>query len=206
MNEKQVDKEHYNFLKYCTQDRWNSYYNQISETLKIKPDSTLEIGPGDKIYGNILKNIGLNYKDMDIAKDIEPDILGDVLDMPIGDNIFDLVCAFEVLEHLPFKNFKKALSEIKRVSKKNILISLPHWGRHFSIELRIPFFKKIRIQIKFSIIPKKHEFDDQHYWEIGKRGYSLKKIRKAIKESGLKIKRDYVVFHSPYHHFFILEK
>lgn len=122
------------------------------------------------------------------------------------DNSFDLVCAFEVLEHLPFSNFENCLLELKRVSKKYIILSLPHWGRHFSFILRIPFFKKIKFQFKFSFFPIKHNFNGQHYWEIGKKGYNLSKIKNEIEKSGMNILRDYVCFESPYHHFFVLKK
>ena len=143
---------------------------------------------------------------MDIAEDLKPDILGSIDDIPFKDDSFDLVCAFEVIEHLPFKKFEKTLEELRRVSNHKVILSLPHWGRHFSLFIRLPFLKKIKTQYKINLYPVKHKFNGQHYWEIGKRGYSLRKIKKIIKSKGFIIKNDYVVFESPYHHFFILEK
>lgn len=205
--EKQVEKQMYNFKKYCDQDRWLSYWRQIDEILKLNPENILEIGIGDKVLASYLSNnTTIKYSSLDIAEDLSPDFIGSVDDIKLNDNFFDLVCAFEVLEHLPFKKFAVALKEMSRVSKKYIVISLPHWGRHFSIEIKLPYFKKIRWQIKFSLFPIKHIFNGQHYWEIGKKDYEIKKIKKIIMDNGFNIINDYIAFESPYHHFFILVK
>lgn len=43
----QVNKEHYDFNKYVSIERWNSYYYQISEVTKLKDIKTiLLIGEG----------------------------------------------------------------------------------------------------------------------------------------------------------------
>jgi len=51
-----------------------------------------------------------------------------------------------------------------------------------------------------------HKFDGEHYWEIGKKGYSLSKITNNIQKAGFKIKETYRVFENPYNSFFILKK
>lgn len=205
--EKQVDKEAYNFQKYCQPERWASYWHQIDEVLKVKPETVLEIGVGDKVFANYLKdNTNIIYTSADIAEDLNPDVVTDVTNLSFGDNSFDVVCAFEVLEHLPFEKFELALSELRRVSRNYIIISLPHWGRHFSVDIRLPFFKQFRGQFKFSLKPINHKFNGQHYWEIGKKGYSIDLIKKKIISTGLTLTKDYIAFESPYHHFFIINK
>ncbi|MCK5320163.1 class I SAM-dependent methyltransferase [Candidatus Parcubacteria bacterium] len=204
---KQVNRLAYNFQKYCAIEKWCSYWHQINEIIKCKPTSVLEVGVGDGTVDRYLTdNTDIKYASLDIADDLKPDIVGSVDEMPLPDNAFDLVCAFEVLEHLPFEKFEKSLKEMQRVSQKYVLISLPHWGRHFAFSLRLPYFRKIRWQHKFNLSPMKHKFDRQHYWEIGKRDFPLLKIKKSIKNSGYTILRDYICFESPYHHFFVLEK
>lgn len=204
---KQVDKNSYNFDKYCDLDRWSSYWYQIKEVLKCFPKTVLEIGVGDKVFASYLKNnTNIKYLCLDIAEDLSPDVIGSVENTPFQDGSFDLVCAFEVLEHLPFEKFENNLLELKRVSKKNVIISLPHWGRHFSFYMRLPFLKIIKGQYKFNGLSIEHKFDGQHYWEIGKKGYSFKLIKKIIEDCGFKIRKDYICFNSPYHHFFVLEK
>lgn len=203
----QVDKTHYNFKKYCPIDRWSSYWYQINEILKLQPESVLEVGVGDRVLSNYLaSNTEIKYLSADIAGDLRPDVVCGVENLEFTDNSFDVACAFEVLEHLPFDKFNRALSELKRVSSGYVIISIPHWGRHFSINIRLPLLGKIKWQHKFSFLPVPHKFNGQHYWEMGKRGYSYLKIREVIKSSGLEIIDDYIPIEMPYHHFFILSK
>jgi SAM-dependent methyltransferase len=46
--------------------------------------------------------------------------------MPFDDSRFHLVTAQEVIEHLPFGIYEEALSEIERVAREYILISVPY--------------------------------------------------------------------------------
>jgi len=202
---KQVDKTHYFFSKYSHKDRWVSYYHQIDEVLKLKPESILEIGVGDKVFGSFIKNnTDILYKSVDIDKDLGPDIVGSVTALPIEDGTYDAVCAFEVLEHLPYEKFPQVLSELKRVSKKNVIVSLPHFGPPIKFSLKIPFLPEVKLSFKIPFY-RKHEFNGEHYWEIGKRGYSVSRIKKDI-EKYFKIAKDFIPFENQYHHFFVLEK
>jgi ubiquinone/menaquinone biosynthesis C-methylase UbiE len=209
MQSKKMTKfsETYSFKNYSNQTRWASYWHQIDEIFNCKPNSILEIGIGDSFLSCYIKNhTKIEYASLDKAKEACPDILGSVENIPLNDESVDLVCAFEILEHLPYEQFETSLKEIFRVTRKNAIISLPYWGRHFSFEFRLPYFKKIRWQYKLNIFPIKHAFDGEHYWEIGKEGYPLIKIKKNIVEAGFSIKKDFLAFYSPYHYFFVLEK
>ena len=142
--EKQVEKKHYNFHKYCDEERFVSYWHQLKEILKVGPHSVLEIGVGDRVLESYIKNnTSIKYNSADIADDLFPDAIANVTKLPFADDSFDTVCAFEVLEHLPFEKFIVALKEMRRVAVENVIISLPHWGRHFSFQIRLPYFKKI---------------------------------------------------------------
>ena len=203
--QKQVDKTSYDFKKYSFPGRWVSYYYQINETLSLSPKNILEIGTGDGVYKDyITHNTNIEYKNLDIAEDLKPDVLGSVDSIPLPDNSFDLVVAFEILEHLPFDKFEKSLLEISRVSKESIILSLPHFGPPVKFLLKIPFLKEIKFAFKIPF-QKEHKFDGQHYWEIGKKGYSVNKLRDMISKH-LTIKKDFVPFENQYHHFYILEK
>jgi len=85
------------------------------------------------------------------------------------------------------------------------VISLPHFGPAVKFLFKIPFLPEIKILFKIPY-PKKHVFKGEHYWEIGKYDYPLRRIKNDIKKSGFIIKNDYIVFENPLHHFFVLKK
>ena len=200
----QVPPEHY-FKGYDTKERWISYWYQINEVLKTNPKTVLEVGIGNKTVSDYLKKIGLKVTTVDIDERLKPDYVCSVTELSkhFEDNSFDTVLCAEVLEHLPFKYFEKALKELYKVSKKYVIITLPHFGLDFSLSLKIPILKQIDIKIKLPL-PIKHRFDGQHYWEIGKKGYSLRKIRKILKKYYF-IEREFCPAENMYHRFFILK-
>lgn len=184
--------------------RWMSYWCQIDGVLRLKPENVLEIGVGNGLVASYLKSCGISVTTLDIEKNLKPDFVGSVEDLPFAENSFDVVLCAEVLEHLPFDKFSEAILELKRVSKKFIVLSLPHWGWTFRFFCEVPLLPRLRFLWKISGILK-HE-SREHLWEIGKRGSPSRKIKKAISESGLKILDDFILFENPYHHFFILKK
>jgi len=202
----QVEKQAYNFFQYSHPERWVSYYYQIKETLRLNPATLLEIGVGDGVFRDYIKgNTGIRYTNVDVAPDLHPDIVADITKkLPFSEHMFDVVCAFEVLEHIPFEKFDSALAEINRVAKRDVIISLPHFGPPITLSFKIPFLPEVKIAWKIPF-PMKHHFNGQHYWEIGKRGFSLRRVRSHIKKHFL-ITREFIPFENQYHHFFILER
>ena len=190
--------------KYNDGERWMSYFRQIDEVLKLKPVNVLEVGVGNGLAAHYLKSCGISVTTLDIERELKPDFVGSVEKMPFDDNSFDAVLCAEVLEHLPFEKFPSALLELKRITKKFVVLSLPHWGWTFKFCLKIPLLPPLKFLWKFSRILK-HK-PAEHQWEIGKRRFPLSKVKKEISASGFRILNHYIIFENPYHYFFILEK
>lgn len=202
---KQVDKDHYAFSSYAHPERFASYFYQLREIHDGEPSTVLEVGVGDGVVGNYLRdNTQIDYTSIDIAADVNPDVIGSVLELPFEDASFDVTCAFEVLEHIPFSSFDKAVSEMARVAKKRVLISVPHFGPPIKFLMKIPFLRELRFAWKFPYYPQ-HAWNGQHHWELGKKGYSKDAVLAMLGKYGTVI-REYVPFENQYHHFFILEK
>jgi len=190
---------------YNDEKRWASYWHQIDEILKFNPKKVLVIGKGNGLAAFFLENCGVKTVTLDIDGSLKPDVVASVLNMPFVANDFDAALCAEVLEHFSYNEFNKALSEIKRISRFGAVISLPHFGPTIKFSLKAPLLPEIKLMFKLPY-PKKHQFKGEHYWEIGKRDYPLRRIRNDIKKSGFTIKNDYVVFENPLHHFFVLRK
>ena len=114
----QVNKEHYFSDNYNHKARWLSFFYQLKLLQREDIKKVLEIGPGNGWVTYILKDLGLKVTTVDIDKELKPDFVASVDKLPFPDNSFDVVCAFEVLEHMPFEYFLNNLKEMSRVSKK----------------------------------------------------------------------------------------
>lgn len=203
----QVPFEQYFKKSYDTKARFISYWHQIDEIVQINPTTILEIGIGNGFVSDYLKKRGYYIKTIDIDERLNPDYIGNVLNLPFDDSSFQVVSCCEVLEHIPYENFKTALSEIYRVTNNYAIISIPDVTRAYRLDIQIP---KIGEITKLIVLPKRkkiiHKFDGEHYWEIGKKNYPLNKIINDINLSGFTVLKTYRIFEFTYHRFFILKK
>lgn len=173
-------------MKYLTFGRLKSYIWQLESILKCKGSSILEIGPGPGVTTNLLRTLGYDVQTFDHDKSLGPTYHGDIRDLSkvVRPKSVDIILVAQVLEHLPFKDFSQCLSELAKVARNHVVISLPflvitvqvslRWGRRRiqerSIGIRIPCFWK------------SHPFDGQHHWEVGKRRYGTRRVREVIKQ------------------------
>ena len=200
----QVDKKAYELGAYSNPARWVSYYHQLRLALSFSPRSILEIGVGDKVFGSYIRqNTGIAYTGADYDASVSPDVVADAAKLPFKDRQFDIVCAFEVLEHIPFDRFETVLIELARVSKGRLLISVPHFGPPVKFSLKLPFIPEVKLAWKIPW-PVAHVFNGQHYWEIGKKGYSIGHVRNILRKR-FDILQDFLPYENQYHHFFVLE-
>lgn len=197
--------KYYDFV-YESLPRWTSYWYQIHEVLSLQPKSVLEIGIGNQVVTQYLKDAGISVTTLDVEPTLKPDVIASVTSMPLPDENQDTVLAAEVLEHLPFEDFSKALKEINRVTRRFAVISLPHWGCVIAGMVKVPLLPWLRFVWKLPGFKRHVILKNGHYWEIGKRGHALGRIKRTMREAGFKVIKDYVIVEYPYHHFFVLEK
>ena len=196
---------HYLNEDYDSKGRFISYWHQIHEVKALGPRAVLEIGVSNKFFSKYLRDRGLKIVTLDIEGDLFPDIVGNVLALPFCNQSFDIVTCFELLEHLPYTHFYNSLKELKRVAKSHVLLSLPDVTTVYRILIEMPRIRPIKLMVKHPFPrPFLHSYDGQHYWEIGKKNFSLEKIKKGIRLSGFKIIKTYRIFEYPYHRFFLL--
>lgn len=195
-------KEKYQSFTYQSKQRFCSYWHQINEIRNLSPTQVLEIGIGSGFTVDYLRKLGITVISVDIEVSLAPDVCGSILFLPFADSSFPVVACFEVLEHLPYDHFCHCLCELKRVSQEWLVISFPDATRAVTLMaastgriemakiLNLPRFRK-----------REHHFDGEHYWEIGKKGYPLRKLQQDINSCGMTIFNSYRVPEYPYHRF-----
>lgn len=198
---------HYFNESYDTKERFISYWHQIDEIVALKPGNVIEVGIGNGFLTGYLRKRGVNITALDIVSELNPDVSGSVLSMPFADRTFDVVACYEVLEHLPYGDFMRALAEILRVSRRHVVLSVPDHTAVYRLDIELPRIGRIRKLIPHPFPrPPRHEFGGVHYWVIGKAQYPLAMIESDIRSAGFKIIKTYRVFEFYGHRFFVLEK
>lgn len=130
------EKEYYEYQAFWEEERYSAEdQERLDFALRLIPGdaaTVLDIGCGNGMLCNRLKELSGKFV---IGADRSPTALkyvnaeklqADIANLPFKAQSFDLVAALEVLEHLPFTTFAKALDEIARVSRKYIRILVPN--------------------------------------------------------------------------------
>ena len=135
-------------------------YEFLREALETNTHqkTLLNIGSGGKISEMLSQYDFANSTSIDIDEDRKPDIVMNACALEFPDNSFDIVCAMEVLEHIPTPQV--ALDEIYSVLKPSgeLLMSTPFvFGIHdepydyyrytkYGLEYLLKRFEKVHVQ------------------------------------------------------------
>jgi len=199
--------------------RWISYFNQVNEILKLGSKGTklLEIGPGANVTHDVLIRFGFDLTTVDVNEENKPNIVSDVRELPFEDETFDIILCCEVLEHIPYEDFVKALEMFYKITKNTVIISLPTFGFEWVITVKFPKIPKVPAFRPFgrnltisAIVSIPFKMDKKppphHQWEIGRKGYPLRRIKSDIRSVGFRIIKFFYVPEHPWFTFFVLSK
>lgn len=107
----------------------------LNEIISLDTHSVLDVGCGNGAFVNTLIRTFPDRFDRVVGMDTSEEALkyvrterlkGTVSKIPFEDKSFDLVTCLEVLEHLPYEEYKKGLQELQRLSSRYILITVPN--------------------------------------------------------------------------------
>jgi ubiquinone/menaquinone biosynthesis C-methylase UbiE len=200
----QVDKTHYEWASYNVKGRWVSYWHQVHEVLGTGSASVLEVGVGCGLVKNQLRAAGLDVTCVDIDERLGADRVGDVRALPFDDNVFDIVVCAQVLEHMPWEEFPRALRELHRVARRWALVTLPQSGKPLALVVTLPKLGTLAYATRTPSL-RRYRFDGQHYWQVGSRGTRQRAVRARLAPL-FDIKPEYTLPDFAYHRFYLLAK
>lgn len=129
-------------------DRPTDLNNKCIDTMlqKLYPNasSLLDVGCGRGYWLNLLKEktgLGLTGCDLFEKNDLNSIkyVQGNIEELPFPDQSFDIVTCNHTIEHI--RDIKKAVSELKRVAKKQLIIVTPKQRYYYyTLDLHLHFF------------------------------------------------------------------
>lgn len=196
--------------EYLSKDRLISYHHQMRLIFSLgrQVKNILEIGIFNSLLTDLLQRNGYNVTTADIDPNLKPDLMLDLSsDFSLPKDTFDAIVLFQVLEHLPYEQSEQALKKLAEATKKFLVISIPYCTQFLALQIRFSYFSRPRHL--FINVPKfwsTKPVCNQHYWEMGLKGYPKKRILNSIAKVGLTIKQEFIDPTNPYHYFLVLEK
>jgi SAM-dependent methyltransferase len=181
----QVSVEHYR-SRYDDWDKWLTYFWSIRNVCERGLREVLEVGVGTKVVCNYLRNQGVALTTLDLDPGLEPDHVGSVTELPFADEAFDAVICTEVLEHMPWDCTRRAIEEIHRVTRRYAFVTVPHFALSLALLVRLPVLQLHEFRLRLPW-PRPLQSFGQHFWECGRPGYPVSRLRRAFRRAGFVI-------------------
>ncbi|MGD9537744.1 MAG: class I SAM-dependent methyltransferase [Alphaproteobacteria bacterium] len=189
---------------------WHAYYSekrivhqwlQVALLKDLPVSEVLEVGPYLGLVTAMLTNAGYRVTTLDIEGERPRDgavahIRADVRHLaPESLRGFDAILCCETLEHLPFDAVPGVLAALRATGAPYLVLSVPYEGPQAGLSLylnphqwpRLKFFRKVHFLRRFPA-PRSDAWEN-HRWEIGYRGYPLRKLTRAVEAAGYRILR-----------------
>lgn len=203
--------------------RFTSLQFQISEITLLgnSVNRILELGPGHGYLSTMAKLLGYDVTTVDLDPENGADYLGDVRSVQI-DETFDLVAAFEILEHMPYRDSMEVISSLRSLTERYLFVSVPAQSHSLRVQVQVPHiiaprrlgFGWLRSPLGIDLrwewpraqdlpLVDREDYWNPHYWELGRRSYPKSRFLGDLRKAGFQVVKS---FHNPAHafHFFVL--
>jgi hypothetical protein len=205
--------------------RFTSLQYQLKALIELgdEPKSVLEIGPGRGYFRVMGELLGYDVSTLDLDPENQPDYDCDIAELDMAGG-FNVVCAFEVLEHMPYESSLKMFTEMLRLSSKWVVVSVPIKRNTWSLRVQIPerFIRRrfgttwLRGGKYFSIrteLPKRSDLSlpeegnwKPHHWELGRSSYPTGRLVRDLSNLGATLVQQFTNPSHDYHEYFVFEK
>lgn len=113
------------------------------DNIDPKAKTLLDVGCGRGYWANrVASQTNLKVTGCDVLENVPIDgdyVQGDIENLPFKDNSFDIVFSSHTIEHV--RNLPKAISELKRVAKRQVIIVTPCQRYYYhTLDLHLNFF------------------------------------------------------------------
>jgi len=167
---------------------WRMYWNQqkLLEGNIDKKDRIGEIGVGTKFTTNYLISKGYNVRTIDIDPGKKPDVLANIVTCEEAILEFDVVLAFNILEHIPYEDMISVIKKFKNAGTQKLFIGLPINQKNiFEMYIKVGRFYEKQLSIR---IPRKRITAQYHHWELEYKDFTIARLISDYKEIGYSCK------------------
>ena len=135
---------------------------------KARSLRVLDVGGRTGLLRQFLKHDDVFLVDVEPGDQKDHFVLGDGSELPFGDDSFDVVCAFDTLEHVPKERREAFVLECHRVARSYAILAGPYDSpkvRHAEVLLRRFLKEKLGQQHRYleehrqNGLPKRHEVE-----------------------------------------------
>lgn len=198
--EKQFRLQREDYIRHLDFFTWYRHYHLIKDILRLGRRVVLEIGTGDGVLRNTLEPQVDSYVVLDINPNLYPDIVGDLRVRNAGLlDRFDGVVAAEILEHLPFADFRACVGNLRAYLKRGgkVFLTLPNRKSNFLFVTprqvlhvyRAPNGLLSLSEFYHRFVKRKIWIDPNHCWEIGDGQVTRQAVESVFLEVGFMIEK-----------------
>ncbi|MCA0326623.1 MAG: class I SAM-dependent methyltransferase [Proteobacteria bacterium] len=174
---------------------WVRHFHVLKDVVNRASGDVLEVGAGDGVLRRCAEPFVASYTVLDINSVLKPEINGDLRQyFPELKNGFDAIIATEVLEHMPFSDFRICLTNMKLYLRPGglLFLTLPHRKGNMLIVTPRQRLLKWRFPVGLTSLSEAYNkfvrgriwIDPHHCWEIGDGEVRRSHVDSILREQG----------------------
>ena len=196
----------YRSTDYITPPRLASYWHQVREVSSFAPSTALCIGPGNSFVTRWLEDLDIRVFSVEYIDSRVADVRGDVRRLPFRTASADVVLCPQVLEHVPWADVPAAVTELGRIARLGLVVTLPRSRRRLAAQVNLPMLGPRRLAVELRGSERRGIISpEEHHWEIDQPPQPLAAVERLLQSTGFRLVRSYRVWELDYHHVFVLE-